>query len=580
MREHLASYALGTVLVAATLWMTFAIPRYVAQAIDLMSAGAEADGDALFERLLLIVVFAVVIVGVRTGSRLAFFVPGRRAEFDLKNRMLTKLSGLQRDFYLANPSGAVISRMNNDINGVRMLLGAGLMRALSSVGTLSLAPVYMYQISPDLTLYCTVPLVLGFLLVQSGMRKMRKYQLQQMQDLRTLSEFTVESLNGVDMLKSYGAYGWAEGSFWSLSEKVRITATLMSTIRAYFMPLLLHLTNGLKMLLLIVGGTLVINEELSPGDFTAYLLYLSLLVMPLVGMTFMLFILQRGYVSLGALMDVLFADSGIREPAEADTTRQIESGLSDPPRVTVRDLSFAYPDQPDAWVLRDVSFIIAQGQVVGLFGGVGSGKSTLVNILNGHLQISPGSVYIGGEDIVGLGHQRLREQLRTVSQEPFLFSDSIRNNIALAIEDAHDPRILTAARAAALGPDLERMPSGLETVIGERGITLSGGQKQRVALARALVEPLPVLLLDDVLSAVDHDTERALIEAIYAQMHEQATLLVSHRLSVLERADLVLVLDGGRISEQGTHAELIVRPGPYQDAWLLQRSDWREESPA
>lgn len=580
MREHLASYALGTVLVGATLWMTFAIPRYVAQAIDLMSAGAEADGNALFERLLLIVVFAVVIVGVRTGSRLAFFVPGRRAEFDLKNRMLTKLSGLQRDFYLANPSGAVISRMNNDINGVRMLLGAGLMRALSSIGTLSLAPVYMYQISPDLTLYCMVPLVLGFLLVQSGMRKMRKYQLQQMQDLRTLSEFTVEALNGVDMLKSYGAYGWAEGSFWNLSEKVRITATLMSTIRAYFMPLLLHLTNGLKMLLLIVGGTLVINEGLSPGDFTAYLLYLSLLVMPLVGMTFMLFMLQRGYVSLGALMDVLFADSGIRESAGAHTTNQIESGLSGSPRVTVRGLSFAYPDQSDVWVLRDISFSIAQGQVVGLFGGVGSGKSTLVNILNGHLQILPGSVYIGGEDIVGLGHQRLREQLRTVSQEPFLFSDSIRNNIALAIEDAHDPRILTAARAAALGPDLERMPSGLETVIGERGITLSGGQKQRVALARALVEPLPVLLLDDVLSAVDHVTERALIKAIYAQVHEQATLLVSHRLSVLERADLVLVLDGGRISEQGTHAELIERPGPYQDAWLLQRSGWREESPA
>jgi ATP-binding cassette, subfamily B, multidrug efflux pump len=572
MREHLASYALGTLLVAATLWMTFAIPRYVAQAIDLMGASAAADGDALFNRLLLIVAFAVAIVGVRTGSRLAFFVPGRRAEFDLKNRMLVKLSGLQRDFYLANPSGAVISRMNNDINGVRMLLGAGLMRALSSIGTLSLAPVYMYQISPDLTLYCTVPLVAGFLLVQSGMRKMRKYQLQQMQDLRTLSEFTVESLNGVDVLKSYGGYEWAQGSFWNLSEKVRITATLMSTIRAYFMPLLLHLTNGLKMLLLIVGGTLVINEQLSPGDFTAYLLYLSLLVMPLVGMTFMLFMLQRGYVSLGALMEVLFADCGIAEPHEPLPAKVVVAGAAESTHVSIKNLSFAYPDQPESRVLRDLNFTIEQGQVVGLFGGVGAGKSTLVNILNGHLKIPPGHVYLNGEDIVSLGHQRLRAQVRTVSQEPFLFSDSIRNNIALAVDDGNGSRILDAAEAAALGPDLERMPSGLETVVGERGITLSGGQKQRVALARALVEPSPVLLLDDVLSAVDHDTERALIDAIYAQVHEQATLLVSHRLSVLERADLVLVLDDGYIFERGSHAQLIDRSGPYRDAWLLQRS--------
>jgi ATP-binding cassette, subfamily B, multidrug efflux pump len=566
MREHLASYALGTAFLGATLWMTFAIPRYVAEAIDIMADGG-LDDDALLENVVLIVAFAVAIVVVRTGSRLAFFVPGRRAEFDLKNRMLTKLCALQRDFYLANPSGAVISRINNDVNGVRMLLGAGLMRALTSAGTLSLAPVYMYQISPRLTLYCTLPLLLGFVIVQAGMRTMRKYQLQQMQDLRTLSEFTVESYNGVNVLKSYAGYGWAEQTFLGWSEKVRDTATRMATIRAYCMPLLMHLTNGLKMLLLLMGGTMVVREGLSPGDFTAYMLYLSLLVVPLVGMTFMLFMLQRGFTSLGALMEVLHSESPVPPADPSAPQRMTAAG-----RLEVAGLNFAYPDKPNEMVLQDINFSIERGQVVGVFGAVGSGKSTLVNVLNGYLSTPPGCVFLNGVDIVEIGHQVLRKHVVTVSQEPFLFSDSIRNNIGIAVADANDTQLDQAANAAALGADLTRMPAGLETVVGEKGITLSGGQKQRVALARVLVEPHQVLLLDDVLSAVDHETERALVSQLYGHVKAQATVLVSHRLSVLERADLVLVLHQGCVVDRGTHAELIERSGPYKDAWGLQQS--------
>ena len=567
MREHLVSYGVGTVLLAATLWMSFAIPRYVAEAIDIMAANGALDSNAISDRVVYIVAFAVAIVLVRTGSRLAFFVPGRRAEFNLKNRMLTKLCGLQRDFYLSNPSGAVISRINNDINGVRMLLGAGLMRALTSAGTLSLAPIYMYQISPRLTLYCTLPLVLGFLIVQTGMRRMRQYQIQQMQDLRSLSEFTVESYNGVNILKAYAGYDWAEQSFFDWSEKVRDTATRMATIRAYSMPLLMHLTNGLKMLLLVVGGAMVIREGLSPGEFTAYMLYLSLLVVPLVGMTFMLFMLQRGFTSLGALMDVLYSDPGLL-PADPGAPQRFDDTM----QLEVTGLSFAYPDQPDEPILSDITFTVQRGQVAGVFGGVGAGKSTLINLLNGHLSVPAGTVRLAGVDILELGHHELRQRLSTVLQEPFLFSDSIRNNISLASADVSNSALVQSADAAALKTDLSRMPAGLDTVVGEKGITLSGGQKQRVALARVLLEPREVLLLDDVLSAVDHDTERALVGQIYERVRSRATVLVSHRLSVLERADFVLVLEAGRIADRGPHAELITRAGSYREAWLLQQS--------
>ena len=220
MREHTASYILGTVLLAATLWMTFAIPRYVADAIDVLAAQDSFDADTFEDYVWLIVAFATITVVVRTGSRLEIFRArspcGIRPQ---KPHADTHLCRLQRDYYLANPSGAIISRVNNDINGVRMLLGAGLMRALLSIGTLSLAPIYMYQISPRLTLYCTVPLVIGFIIVQSGIRAMRRLQVQQMQELCSLSEFTVESLNGIDVLKAYRAFDWSEASFRSWSER-------------------------------------------------------------------------------------------------------------------------------------------------------------------------------------------------------------------------------------------------------------------------------------------------------------------------------------------------------------------------
>jgi ATP-binding cassette subfamily B protein len=568
MREHLASYALGTALLAATLWMTFAVPRYVAEGIDILASAATVqDIDAFGEKVWLILIFAVAIVIVRTGSRLFFFVPGRRVEFDLKNRLMAHLCTLQRSYYLDNPSGAIISRLNNDINGVRLLLGAGLMRLLTSVGTLSLAPYYMYQISPQLTLYCALPLVVGFVVVQTALNAMRAKQVLQMAHLRRLSEFTVESFSGVDVLKAYRTYGWAEQRFAAMSEKIRDIAIYMSTIRAYCMPLLLHLTNALKMLLLLLAGAMVIRQQLSIGELSAYLLYLSLLVVPLVGMTFMLFILQRGFTSLGSLLEVFDSESGVLTPdPHAAVGATLQQGLQ------VRDLTFAYPDDVGSPVLQVINLDIGPGQVVGLFGAIGSGKSTLVNLINGYLLAPSGSVFLDGVDVLDLGQTALRGRVVTVAQNPFLFSETIRSNIALAIEDGDDPRIEVAARAAALNSDLQRMPDGLQTVVGEKGVTLSGGQKQRVALARALVEPRELVLLDDVLSAVDHDMERALVEEIYGFVSGRSTLLVSHRISALERADKIYVLIDGRIVDEGTHTQLIARAGPYQSAWALQQS--------
>ncbi|MCZ6842388.1 MAG: ABC transporter ATP-binding protein [SAR324 cluster bacterium] len=565
--RHAPSYLLGGVMTGLTLWMTLSIPRFLQEAIDLLSAGSSAMEGEFLASIGWILAFACTIVFTRTLSRMAFYVPGRKVEFELKNRLLTHLTALQRDFFLANPTGSIISRINNDINGVRMMMGFGLLMMINSFATLSVAPLYMYQISPRLTLYVVLPIVGAFALLQFAIRRMRGFQLDQMDALQGLSDFTVESYNGIDVLKTYRAHRWAERKFGDLNERVRATALRMSIMRAFFMPILNHIVNGLKVMLVMAGGVMVIQGEMTIGAFMAYSLYLTMLVWPLMGMTFMMFVVQRGLTALISLEAIFSTTPGI-SPADPEAERalpeQLQSGLS------VSNLTYAYPDERERPVLNGVNFKVRPGEIVGVFGPIGSGKTTLVNLLNRYLEPPAGTVFLDGIDTTAIGQHRLRASVVTVSQEPFLFSDTIRENIRFANAEAPREAVENAARAAALTEDLARMPSGLETMVGEKGITLSGGQKQRIALARSLLKPCDLLILDDVLSAVDHETERYLIGQIYGFQHARSLLIVSHRVSVLERAHRIVVLEQGRVALMGTHTELIAQQGAYRSAYLLQ----------
>ncbi len=617
-REQARLLAAGAAFLAVTLWMSLAIPRYLKEAIDLLAA--DQSGSAFFAKVWLILGFAVAMVLTRTVSRLLFFIPGRRVEFDLKNRLLAHLLGQDREYFLANPTGELISRINNDVNGVRMLVGMGTMMLIQTVGTLTFAPWYMYEISPRLTVYCAAPIAVGFLVLQLAVQRMRRNQERQMKALQGLSDFTVESYGGLDVLKSFRGLGWAERRFAASSGEVRDAGLGMTTVRAWFFPLLSHLVNGLKVMLVLVGGFMVVGGEITIGDFTAFAVYLSMLVGPLMGATFLMFLLQRGMTSLGSLLEVLAAAPERPAPrVEAALPDRLVEGLA------VEGLRFAYPDEPGRPVLDGVSLRVAPGEAVGVFGPVGSGKTTLVNLLNRHLAPPPGAVRLDGVDVRDVEAGELLRRVVTVTQEPFLFSDTVRANVAFGMDEeeaggatGRGPRVggergdgvgpgaagrkaeraggegeeagapSGAARTgsaalavsveqavadAALGPDLERMPMGLETLVGERGITLSGGQKQRVALARAMLKPCELLILDDVLSAVDHDTERVLVDRIHGLAGARSLLVVSHRISVLERADRVIVLDRGRVVDEGRHDELAARPGPYREAWRRQAEE-------
>ena len=567
-REHSLYYAGGLVTVGLTLWMTVSIPHYLQGAIDVLRTNPDPSGSVFLRDITIILVFAVAIIFTRTASRLFFFYPGRMVEFDLKNRMLAHLLGQQRDFFLGHATGSLISRINNDITGVRMMMGAGLLMALNSVATLTLAPTYMYRISPRLTLYCVIPILASFGVLQWGMWRLRGQQLRQMRALQELSDFTVESYNGIDVLKSFRHHAWIEGCFQELSEQVKDSAIKMSNFRAYLMPILTHIANALKVLLVLLGGVMVVQGGMTMGEFLAYALYLAMLVPPLMGLTFLMFMAQRGVTAMTSLMEILGRTPDVPPAlpeAEARLPARLEEGLS------VRSLTFAYPDAPQTPALQNLSFDLRPGEIVGVFGTIGSGKTTLVNLLNRYLTPPRGAVLLDGVDASQLGQATVRRHVVTVTQEPFLFSATVGENIGLAATEADPAAVEGAARSAALEQDLKHLPKGLATLVGEKGITLSGGQKQRIALARALLKPCDILILDDVLSAVDHDTERFLIDQIYSFRQARALLIVSHRISVLERAHRILVLEDGRIAAQGSHAELIRRPGPYRQAWLLQR---------
>ena len=564
--QHWLSYITGAVMVGATLYMTLTIPVFLEEAIDILRGDPDPAGGAFLNRIGWILMFAVTIMVTRTASRILFFTPGRRVEFDLKNRLLAHLLTLQRNYFLENPTGSIISRINNDINGVRMLMGFGLLQVMSSFSTLSLAPYHMYRISPTLTMYVALPIILAFAVLQVAVWKLRGLQLQQMKAMQELSDFTVESYNGIDVLKTYRAFGWAEDKFTGMSRVVRDTALRMSVMRAFFMPILTHIVNGLKVMLVMVGGLMVVRAEITMGQFMAYSLYLSMLVPPLMGMTFMMFVIQRGLtalVSLESVFNTIPDLPKVDQEAEEALPEQLEKGLE------VRGLSYAFPDEPGQNVLENVSFHVRPGEIVGVFGPIGSGKTTLVNLLNRYLPPPSGAVLLDDVDVMDISQQRLRRAVVTVTQEPFLFSDSIRENIQFANADGWGD-VTEAAQDASLSEDLQRFPEGIDTLVGEKGITLSGGQKQRISLARSILKPCDLLILDDVLSAVDHETERFLIERIYNFQHARALLIVSHRISVLEDAHRILVLEDGHLVDSGTHAELIERPGSYRSAYLLQ----------
>jgi len=492
--------------------------------------------------------------------------------------MFRKLMDLQKNYYDKNPSGNIISRINNDITGVRMICGFGLMQAFNIITALSMTPFKMWQLSPNLTLYCIIPIIIVFTVVRLGMNVLVRNMRARMESLQRLSGFTVSSLSAIDLIKTQTMREWSTRRFEKENQDMLRRSMKIAWTRSFVMPMLSNLEHFLKLMVLLVGGMMVIEGNFTIGQLTAFIAYSALLTFPLMGLGWVTTMFQQGLVGLASIQTVLQQDLP-RIQLKSLQQQKLKSLFAEN-GLRVNNLNFSYPES-NKKTLHNISFTIKPGQVIGILGRIGSGKSTLVNGLNRYLDMGKGSIFLGDQDLATLNDKDVRNCIRTVTQEPFLFSDTVENNMTFAEEqqDSRDPQHLQdILLSAALEEEVARFPKQEKTVVGEKGIMLSGGQKQRISLARAMMKPCDLLILDNVLSAVDYETERHLLQEIHKLLKPEnnmpalagSLLIVSHRVTSMEQADLILVMDEGQIVDRGQHADLIQRPGYYQQMWALQ----------
>jgi ATP-binding cassette subfamily B protein len=571
-------YVSGVLFLLATNGLNIAIPRLIKEVFDALGAG-ETDISAIRLYTALICVAAVSVILVRTLSRVLFFNPGRTIEYRVKNDMLQRLLAAPPTFFRAHAVGDLVSRATSDANSVRALVGFSILMLLNAVFAGALSFWQMMVIDPWLTLGCLVPLGVGIAVLRLGIKRLFVSMVQAQERLGALSDHILETYNGMAVVHGAAAERAFLRRFDEHNDGYTALHLQIAAVRCYLLPITGLMGNICVLLMLYVGGRHAVQGQLTVGDLAAYASYISVLVGAATGAGWVIGVLQRGYVALRrtwAIADLPELSAGGEVALEAPTP---EAGGV---QVEVRGLTYRYPDAEPGTppVLQDIELRVPAGGVLGVYGEVGSGKSTLIHLIAGLLDPPAGTVLYDGAPLESLQPQTLRAAVAVVPQESFLFSRSLRENIAFvdAVDDIDDERVAAALERAQLGDEVERFPDGLQTVVGERGLTLSGGQRQRAQLARAFYRPARLLVLDDVLSAVDHETEERLLETIRAQFGErggaaQTAIIVSHRVSALAGADEIIVLQGGRVVDRGTHAALIDRGGVYADAAEAQRED-------
>jgi ATP-binding cassette subfamily B protein len=551
-------FALGLACVVVTTLIALLSPWILKYAVDDLNEGVTRAKLGLYASLLL----AVGLAGgfFRFLMRQIIVGASREIEYDLRNDFFKTLQGMPVAYFHARRTGDLMSRATNDLNAVRMMIGPAVMYSVNTGIVFIIAIVLMLSIDVRLTLIALVPLPFVSIAVRYfGTAIHRRFDRIQAQ-LADLSAVVQEALSGVRVVRAYRQEGYEERRFREANLEYVARSRGIIQLQGLFYPSLTFFLGLGALLVLWLGSRAVIEGRMTVGEFVAFNAYLTMLSWPMIAFGWVTNMLQRGMASWQRMLDVLDAVPAITDAAARPelAARPIEGGLA------VRDLVFAYDGQATP-VLDRVSFTVQPGETVAFVGPTGSGKSTLLNLLTRLHDPPPGTVFLDGVDVREWPLAALRGAIAVVPQEPFLFSDTIGENIAFGGES-----VTESAAVARLDKDVADFPNGYETRVGERGITLSGGQKQRAALARAIAADPRVLILDDALSAVDTYTEDEILSRLRAVMQQRTCLIVSHRISTVRGANQILVLDRGRIVERGTHDELVARGGLYADLYRKQ----------
>ncbi|MEZ9649452.1 ABC transporter ATP-binding protein [Vibrio lentus] len=574
LRRNRTSYLLAIVFIFLVNWLQVEIPRYIQLAIDLIDDASSSGHQQLQTYVWIVVGMSVAMVVVRILSRIYALNPGRITEAALKTTLLQKLNRLPNSFHQRFASGRLISIINNDLSGIRLLFGVGFLQFFNALLALSLTPLYMWRISPELTMYSIIPISIAFVIFRVGFKRMKTLHLEHMKRLQNLSAQLMSYLSGIDLIKSQQMSPWVKAETEKLNQLLLECRLKITRIQVFFMPVLDYANDLMKIIILGLGGFMLMRQELTLGEITAFLTYSVLLAMPLMQLGRIATIYQRGMVGIQSAQTILNAK--IPELDEANLSElDVESFKGK--AFSVRNLSFQYEGE-ERLILDNISFDIPAGKKIGVLGGIGSGKTTLVNCLNHHLDVPEGTVFLGETDVTSFSRSDLRRYVKTVTQDPYLFSATVEDNIRFGSLDTDlaKSQVDDVLELSQLANDVTRFEHGDQTLVGEKGIMLSGGQKQRLSIARALLEPTDLIIMDNVLSAVDYETERKILEGLFNRLKNQSVLVVSHRVNALEYMDEVIVLNEGKVIAKGDHDTLLKTCAYYYDTWQLQQNETEE----
>ena len=582
------SYLFAIICIFIVNWLLVEIPRYIQQAIDLINSESNDIHGLLTDNVQAVIVLSLLMIMVRILSRIYALNPGRITEMVLKNDLFYRLNRLPRTFHNQHSSGKLISIINNDLNGIRVFYSLGFLHVFNILFAFSLTPMWMWKISPSLTLYSIIPILIGFIFFRLGFSHLRLLQAQRLIRLQDLSEYLMNYLSGIDLIKSERMDCWTTKQIHGVNHQLFECTMQITKIQTFVMPIIDYANQLMKVLILCLGGYYLLNSELTIGEITAFLSYSVLLAVPLMSFGRIMTVYQMGMVSIDSIQTIL--NSSLPEHCKINIKVSQERKLEHK-TLNVTNLSYNYPTtrtndsthvtqegalvRDKTLVLNNISFTIEPGKKVGILGSIGSGKSTLVNCLNQHLDVAPGQIFWGDLDITEVSRQDLRSCIRTITQDPYLFSDTVERNVrfgsAKSFQTLSQDQVNQVLKISQLTNDIQSFSNKDQTIVGEKGITLSGGQKQRLSIARALLTPSNLIIMDNVLSAVDYETERNILKAIFLHTGKKSLLVISHRISALENMDEILVMEKGKIITRGTHTQLLTSSSYYRETWELQK---------
>lgn len=517
-------------------------------------------------------IFYILITTIIAGfftflMRQTLIVMSRYVEFDLKNEIFNHYQNLSQSFYKRNRTGDLMNRISEDVGKVRMYVGPAVMYSLNTLMRFTIVVIYMYNISPKLTLYSLLPLPLLSYSIFKISSEIHKRSGAFQQNLSNLFSFTQEIFSGIRVIKAYAIETKKQEEFIDLTQQSKTKAMDLAKVNSLFGPLMILLIGLSNLVVVFVGGSMYMNgvpEIASIGVIAQFILYINMLTWPVASLGWVSSLVQEAEASQKRINEFLKEEPEIKNTT---TERTKVAGT-----ITFENVSFTYEDT-NIQALNNISFSIEKGKTLAILGKTGSGKSTILTLISRLYDTTSGHIFMDNKSIKEVNLYDLRNQISVVPQDAFLFSDSIKNNIKFGNENATDEEVIEAAKKAVVHENIITFNEQYETVLGERGITLSGGQKQRVSIARALIKNAPILLLDDCLSAVDTETEETILNNLLAYCKDKTTIIVSHRVSSAKNADQIIILEEGKIIEQGTHNQLLDKNGYYKQLYLKQLSE-------